>query len=91
MAAIKKRGFPFRAKDFLFLPEPFGIEEENILDFSIVSSDEVVPASTAVENFCREKGAAKKETMMLALFVEELCNNIIKFSSSMVSFYTLLW
>ena len=79
MAAIKKRGFPFRARDFLFLPEPFGIEEENILDFSIVQADEVIPASTAVENFCREKGAAKKETMMLALFVEELCNNIIKF------------
>ena len=79
MAAIKKRGFPFRAKDFLFLPESFGIEEDNILDFSIVNSDEVIPASAAVENFCREKGATNKQTMMLALFVEELCNNIITF------------
>ena len=82
MAALKKRGMPFRAKDFLFLKEPFGIAEENTLDFSITDSKDVITASTAVESFCDEKGASSKQSMMLALFVEELCNNIIKFGFS---------
>ena len=79
MAAIKKGGFPFRAKDFLFLPEPFGIEEENVLDFSITQQDDVIPGSAAVENFCIEKGADPKQSMMMGLFVEELCINIIRY------------
>ena len=33
----------------------------------------------AYKKILRKKGASKKQTMMLALFVEELCNNIIKF------------
>ncbi|MBQ4251257.1 MAG: ATP-binding protein, partial [Ruminococcus sp.] len=32
-----------------------------------------------VAEFCEEKGATPKESMMLSLFVEELSNNIIKF------------
>ena len=79
MAAVKKHGLPFRARDFLFLREPFGIAEEDTLDFSISKSEDIILASTAVESFCEGKGAKPKETMMLALFVEELGNNIVKF------------
>ncbi len=79
MAGIKKHGFPFRAKDFLFLREPFGVPEENVMDFSITKAEEVVPASSMVEEFCAKNGATEKQSMMLALFVEELSNNIVKF------------
>lgn len=78
-AAVKKRGFPYRAKDFLFLREPFGVPEDNLLDFSITESSQVIPASEAVGSFCAEKGASQKESMMLSLFVEELSNNIVQF------------
>lgn len=79
MAAVKKHGFPFRAKDFLFLKEPFGVPEEDVLDFTVTSAEDVIPASVAVEGFCEQKGAGKKQSMMLALFVEELSNNIVQF------------
>ena len=79
MAAIKKRGLPFRFKDFLFLKEPFGIDVENVLDFTITREADIVPASAKVEEFCIAKGAAAKQSMMLALFVEELSNNIVQF------------
>lgn len=78
-AAIRKRGFPFRAKDYLFLRDGFGVSEENLLDFSVTEQSQVVPASEGVAEFCEEKGATPKESMMLSLFVEELSNNIIKF------------
>lgn len=79
MAGVKKHGFPFRAKEFLFLKEPFGVPEENVMDFSIIKAEDVIPASSMVEQFCSEKGATPKQSMMLALFVEELGNNIVKF------------
>ena len=78
-AAIRKRGFPFRAKDYLFLRDGFGVSEDNLLDFSVTEQSQVVPASEGVAKFCEEKGATPKESMMLSLFVEELSNNIIKF------------
>lgn len=81
-AAVKKRGFPYRAKDFLFLREPFGVSEDNLLDFSITEPSQVIPASEAVEAFCSEKGAAQKESMMLSLFVEELTGNVVQFGFS---------
>lgn len=79
MAAVKKRGMPCHIKDFLFLKEPFGVEEENVLDFSITKREDVILASTAIEQFCAEKGAGSKQSVMMALFVEELSNNIIQF------------
>ena len=78
-AAVKKRGFPFRAKDYLFLKDDFGVSDDNLLDFSVTEQEQVIPASQAVEAFCKEKGATEKETMMLSLFVEELSKNIIQY------------
>ena len=82
MAAVKKRGCPFCAKDFLFLKEPFGVPQENVLDFSITGEDEIVSASAEIERFCSERGASEKQSVMLALFVEELSYNIVKFGFS---------
>ena len=78
-AAVKKRGFPFRARDFLFLKEPFGVSEDDLLDFSVTEESQVIPASEAVGEFCGNKGASEKESMMLSLFVEELVENIVRF------------
>lgn len=82
IAGVKKHGFPFRAKDFLFLKEPFGVPEEDVLDISVTREKEIVPASAAVERFCTDKGANAKQSMMLALFVEELSNNIVQYGFS---------
>ena len=79
LAGILKRGFPCRAKDFLFLKEPFGAPEDEVFEVSIADRGEVIPASKAVDGFCSEKGATLKENYLLPLFVEELGNNIAEF------------
>ena len=78
-AAIKKRGLPFKAKDFLFLKEPFGVPDDDLMDFSVTEKSQIIPASEAVSEFCERKGASPKESMMISLFVEELSNNIVEF------------
>jgi hypothetical protein len=79
LAGVLKRGFPFRARDFLFLKEPFGAPEDEVFEVSIGDRGEVIPASKAVEDFCSMKGATPKENCLLPLFVEELGNNITEF------------
>jgi Na+-driven multidrug efflux pump len=79
LAGILKKGVPFRAKDFLFLKEPFGAPEDEVFEVSIAGRSEVIPASKAVEGFCHSKGATAKENCLLPLFVEELGNNIAEF------------
>lgn len=78
LAGVRKHGIPFRAKDFLFLPDSFDVPEENLLDFSVTEAAQVIPASEAVGAFCSEKGASEKDSMMMALFVEELSINIVQ-------------
>ena len=77
-----KKCFKLVPGDFLFLKEPFGVPQENVLDFSITGEDEIVSASAEIERFCSERGASEKQSVMLALFVEELSYNIVKFGFS---------
>ena len=63
----------------MFLKEPFGAPEEDVFEISVTDQSEIVPASCAVEAFCAEKGADKKQLMLLPLFVEELGNNTAEF------------
>lgn len=78
-AAIRKRGFPYKISDFLFLREPFGIDKNNLYETTITKSDDVIEASAAVYEFCESKGAGQKVSTLTSLFVEELSNNIVKF------------
>ena len=76
LAAFNKRGFPYRIEDFLFIEGSFGVDPENMMEFSIERKDQIVPASEAVREFCTEKGASEKQATLMGLFVEELCTNV---------------
>ena len=82
LAAVRKHGFPYRAKDFLFLKEPFGASEDEFLELSVTDESEVIPASVAIGEFCERKGATEKERMLLSLFAEEMGNNTARFGFS---------
>jgi len=79
LAAIRKKGFPYRAKDFLFVKEPFGAAEGEFYEVTIGDEKDIIPASEKVGEFCESKGADQKQVYLMALFVEELGNNTVKF------------
>lgn len=79
LASVKKHGLATKPSEFLFLKEPFGVSEENLFEVSIKSQDEVIPASIQVNDFCKSHDAPEKTAMLMALCVEELCNNIITY------------
>ncbi|MBQ9516301.1 MAG: ATP-binding protein [Ruminococcus sp.] len=78
LAAYYKRGIPRSFADFLFVKEPFGVAPENAFEFSVETQKAVIPASEAVREFCDNKGATDKQSYLMSLFVEELCNNVIE-------------
>lgn len=78
-AAVKKRGVPIRMADYLFLKEPFGVDDENLFEASITEKSEIIPASKAVQDFCNNKNSSRKIATLMSLFVEELSNNIVEF------------
>ena len=79
LAAVLKRGVPYRAKDYLFLPADFGVPAGETFEVSISDRSGVMPASRAVDAFCAEKGADDRRRMLLSLFVEELGGNIAEY------------
>ena len=79
LAAVRKRGAPTKARDFLFLKEPFGAPAEETLDITISSFDQVVPACERAKQFCADKGADSKACFHVALFIEELGCNVVEY------------
>jgi Na+-driven multidrug efflux pump/anti-sigma regulatory factor (Ser/Thr protein kinase) len=79
LAGIQKKGFPFRIKDFLFVPKTFGVPESESFEVSISDISEVPSASVAIRDFSAGKGATKKEQLLLSLFTEEIGNNIANY------------
>ena len=77
-AAYEKKGWPRSFDDFLFIKEPFGCPPEKSLVFSIEKEEAIVPASEKVHDFCIEQGAEERQAYLMALFVEELCQNVVR-------------
>ena len=63
----------------LKLDDDFGAEKEDVIERSIVTLDDVVKASSDVAEFCREKKYPPRTAYYVALSVEEIASNILKY------------
>lgn len=57
--------------------EDFGVDDENRLNLSIRSIDDVINISVRVTGFCLEHGISKKTAFHAGLCIEELAGNIV--------------
>ena len=62
----------------MLLPKAFGIPEEDRIEGSLHTVEEVVELSGRVIPFCEDRGVGKKEANRLALCVEEMAGNVIE-------------
>ncbi len=77
-ALIRLKRLPRTLDDWLFLKPDFGASEENRLELSISSMEEVVKTAVQVQNFCAAHGTASKTAYYAALCLEEMAGNIVK-------------
>ncbi len=76
----KKTQKPFASlESYAFIPEDFGADLGDTLELEILQFSDVEKVTTAVTEFCEEKGESKKRTMYAALSIEEMACNILKY------------
>ena len=76
-AWIKGRKFPRNMEELMVIPEEFGVPEQERMDLSLMSMDEVVNISEGIQNFCLEKGIDSRRSHLAGLFMEEMAGNVI--------------
>jgi Na+-driven multidrug efflux pump/anti-sigma regulatory factor (Ser/Thr protein kinase) len=76
-AWICNRRFPKNMSELMVIPSKFGVRQEDRLDITVRSMEEVVCVSRQVQNFCREKGVDRRRSYLAALMVEEMAGNIV--------------
>ena len=74
--ALRKKAIPRTLNDFLHLPTNF--QRGKIFTGSATNINEVVNLSEATRLFLLSNGVAKRESMLIALSVEEMGENIIR-------------
>ena len=76
-AWIRNRHFPRNMSELMVIPKDFGVRQDDRLDITVRSMEEVVCVSRQVQDFCREKGADPRRSYLAALMVEEMAGNIV--------------
>lgn len=74
---VKAGKITFRVSDWMKIPADFGAREDELLEFSVSSMEEVIGVSEAVMNFCKERGVPHRNCYIAGLCVEEMAGNVI--------------
>ncbi|MBR3563756.1 MAG: ATP-binding protein [Clostridia bacterium] len=75
---ISNRHFPGNMEEYMVIPEDFGTSEEERLDYSVESMNDVIKVSERIGEFCLEKGMDKRTAYMAGLAMEEMAGNVVE-------------
>ncbi len=76
-AWMKNRRFPKDLEELMVLPDSFGVTEEERIDVSVRTMDDVVTVSDQIQTFCRERGIDEKRSYLAGLAMEEMAGNVV--------------
>ena len=75
---IARKKFPTSLEALMAIPDKIGVSDEDRIDITVRSIEEVVDVSGKVVGFCREKGFDKRRAFFAGLCMEEMCGNIVE-------------
>ena len=76
-AWIVVKHFPRTLEDQMAIPESFGAADNDRLDITVRSMDEVVNVSRQVIEFCENRGVDRRRSFLAGLCMEEMAGNIV--------------
>ena len=65
-------------EDLMVIPDSFGVSEDDRMDLTVRSMDEVVLVSERVQQFCLEKGLDARRSALAGLAMEEMAGNVVR-------------
>lgn len=72
-----RKKMPRNVEDLMVIPDNFGVSEEDRIDISVASLEEVVDLSKRIQDFCLSRGIDKKRSYLAALAMEEMAGNVV--------------
>ena len=76
-AILKIRRIPKNMEDLMAIPADFGVPEEERMERTVRTMDEVVCLSEAVQRFCLERGIDQRRAYFAGLSMEEMAGNVV--------------
>ncbi len=70
--------FPRTMEEFMAVPADFGVTEEERLDLSVRSVEDVVSVAERVQRFCLERGISGRSAFLAGLSMEEMAGNVVE-------------
>lgn len=74
----KSGGVTFSTEAFSYLPDDFGVPDEDCLEMSVATVEDVVSASAKSSEFCTLHGESERNSTMISLCIEEMADNIVE-------------
>ncbi|MBR5755068.1 MAG: ATP-binding protein [Erysipelotrichaceae bacterium] len=74
----RNRSFPRKMDELMVIPDDFGFAEDERLDLSVSSIEEVVRISQTVQDFCLKKGIDERRSYLAGLSLEEMAGNVVE-------------
>ncbi len=75
---IRNRHAPRNMEELMVIPGGFGAAEDERMDLSVHSAEEVVKVSERVQNFCLSRGVDPRRAFLAGLAMEEMAGNIVE-------------
>ncbi len=76
-SVLKNRRIPRNMEELMVIPDSFGVSEDNRMDLTVRSMDEVVLVAEKVQYFCLEKGLDARRSALAGLAMEEMAGNVV--------------
>lgn len=77
-ALFRKKAAGSISDRLLFLPEGFGVSDEDSISITIASMEEVIGVSQKVGEFCKEHNLDDRRSYLSSLCIEEMAGNTVK-------------
>jgi len=74
---ISTKKMPRNMEMLLAMPESFGISEQNRMDLSVRTIEQVVDVSREIMDFCTEQGIDRRRSYFCSLAMEEMAGNVV--------------
>ena len=76
-AWLKNKHLPRNMEELMVIPENFGAPENERMDLSVTSIEDVVSVAECIQNFCLSKGIDSRRAHLAGLSMEEMAGNVV--------------